>query len=131
MPDMYTVRFIRSDELPAEEYSYSNRKEALAHYSAYLNSNNEIYFAVQLICTNEHTSHIETEALLGLSETEKGYIREVGCNEQLETCLQLKNLISKLNDDTDKHDAVTARIKIENLSFHKYPIFFEMLNSKP
>ena len=90
MDNGYIVRFMRSDDLPDEEYSHCSDAEAL-------------------------------------SDEEREIVSKIGCNEQFDTCLRLKEILPLLSDDSIKESAITARIKIENISPAKFPIFFDLL----
>ena len=129
MKKVYIVRCLRSDERPDEEYRYINVSEARKHYKAYQNDTNITYFAMQLIEQGE-SSTIKAISFLGLSEAEKRVIFNEGCSRQLDTCLRLAQIISQLSDDTEKEIAITARIKVENLSPVKFPIFFALLKNE-
>lgn len=130
MKGFYIIRFFRLDELPDEEYFYSNIGEAEIHYKAFQDEASDIYFAIQLIEHEKKECIRKTAILLDLSEAEKKIILKEGCNEQFNTCSQLVQIVPLLSDDTEKEIAITARIKLENLSPAKFPIFFSLLKEE-
>ena len=97
MDNGYIVRFMRSDDLPDEEYSHCSDADALAQYTSQQPESNDVYFAVQLIEVSGNTRTVKATVLLALSDEER-------------------EIASK-----------TARIKIENISPAKFPIFFDLL----
>ena len=70
------------------------------------------------------TPKLLLEAIRTLPEEKR---KAIGCNEQFDTCLRLKEILPLLSDDSIKESAITARIKIENISPAKFPIFFDLL----
>ena len=127
MDNGYIVRFMRSDDLPDEEYSHCSDADALAQYTSQQPESNDVYFAVQLIEVSGNTRTVKATVLLALSDEEREILSKIGCNEQFDTCLRLKEILPLLSDDSIKESAITARIKIENISPAKFPIFFDLL----
>lgn len=68
--------------------------------------------------------------ILGLSATEKKIILDVGCDKQFDTCLQLRQILPFISDDTIKGIVITERTKIENLSLSKFPMFLNFLEKR-
>lgn len=130
MDNEYIVRFMRSDDLPDEEYSHRSGADALAQYTSQQIESNDVYFAVQLIEVSGNTRTVKATVLLALSDEELAIVSRIGCNEQFDTCLRLKEILPLLSDDSIKESAITARIKIENISPTKFPIFFDLLRKQ-
>lgn len=130
MNSSYIVRFIRSDDLPDEEYTYQSAKAALSQYKAQQHEHNDVYFAIQLLCVRNDVSTIQETAILSLSKEEKAIVLQEGCGEQLSTCLRLREILPSLTDDNSRRIAIMARIKIENLSPSKYAEFFTLLKEQ-
>lgn len=124
------MRFIRSDDLPNEEYVYPCIEDATSHYQLFKNDDSCLYSAIQLIESGDADRVIMTDTLLGLSPTEKAIISAVGSAEQFDTCLRLMQVSRLIVDEAEKEIAVTARIKLANLSPNKFPIFFSILKSE-
>lgn len=130
MNNGYIVRFIRSDDLPDEDYFYTNFSDALAHYEAYKDTSNEQYFAVQLLAVSNGDPIVKDTTLLAFSNEEREVILSEGCDEQMATCLRLKEIVPVLPTDSAKRAAIMARIKIEALSPMKYTVFFTLLEER-
>lgn len=130
MDNEYIVRFMRSDDLPDEEYSHRSGTDALAQYTSQQIESNDVYFAVQLIEVSGNTRTVKATVLLAFSDEERAIVSKIGCNEQFDTCLRLKEILPLLSDDSIKESAITARIKIENISPTKFPIFFDLLRKQ-
>lgn len=130
MDNEYIVRFMRSDDLPDEEYSHRSGKDALVQYTSQQIESNDVYFAVQLIEISGNTRTVKATVLLALSDEERAIVSKIGCNEQFDTCLRLKEILPLLPDDSIKESAIMARIKIENISPTKFPIFFDLLRKQ-
>ncbi len=127
MDNGYIVSFMRSDDLPDEEYSHHSSADALAQYTSQQPETNDVYFAVQLIEVSGNTRTVKATVLPALTDEERAIVSKIGCNDQFATCLRLKEILPLLSDDGIRESAITARIKIENLSPAKFPIFFDLL----
>ena len=130
MDTRYIVRFIRSDDLPNEEYVYSCIEDAASHYKLFKHDDSCLYSAIQLIESGDSERVIMIDTLLGLSPTEKAIIGAVGSAEQFDTCLRLMQASRLIADEAEKEIATTARIKLANLSPSKFPIFFSILKAE-
>lgn len=130
MDTRYIVRFIRSDDLPNEEYVYPCIEDATSHYNLFRHDDSCLYSAIQLIESGDTDRVLMTDTLLGLSLTEKAIIGAVGSAEQFDTCLRLIQASRLIVDETEREIATTARIKLANLSPNKFPIFFSLLKAE-
>lgn len=130
MDTRYIVRFIRSDDLPNEEYTYPCVEVAVNHYKLFEQDDSCLYSVIQLIESGDVERVIMTDTLLGLSLSEKAIIVAVGSAEQFDTCLRLMQVSRLIADETEREVATSARIKLANLSPSKFPIFFSILKSE-
>lgn len=130
MQNIYVLRLWRSDEWPNEEYYYLNFEEALEHFKVYQHDSNDTYFAIELIEQGKYSITTKALILLGISAAEKKIILDVGCDNQFDTCLHLRQILPFISDDIIKDIAITARTKIEKLSPSKFPMFFEILRKE-
>ena len=119
--------YFRSDDLPDEEVFYGSKNKALDYYNGQKSVLNDLCFAAQLISINGSHYTIEETTIFALTEMEQNLILKVGCEDQLDTCIRLKQILPLLPDDNAKQCAILTRIKIENLAPSKFLVLFDLI----